>query len=90
MQKAQGALEYLIIIAAVLAISAVVVMFVTGAAGTGKSEALYGACQSAAAECKLLQKANPSNPCVICEESCADPISAQYSAVRKAAQPTFM
>ena len=72
MRKGQGGLEYLIIIAAVLAISAVVVFFVTGSAGTSKSEAMYKNCQEAAVECSALKAINPNNPCNLCDDKCID------------------
>ena len=69
-KKGQGSLEYLIIIAAVLAISAIVVLFVTGAfsgAGAAKDVSL---CKSVASNCgnKL---ATGGSACVECEEACA-------------------
>lgn len=51
MAKAQGALEYLIIIAAVLAIAAVVVMFLTGTLSSGGSDAYLAMCKEAATRC---------------------------------------
>lgn len=52
MRKAQGSLEYLIIIAAVLAIAAVVVMFLTGALGGTTAGGNIAQCKVAAAGCK--------------------------------------
>lgn len=45
----QGALEYLIIVAAVLAIAAIVVLFLTGAFQSTSSD--IGACKAQAASC---------------------------------------
>ena len=52
MRKAQGSLEYLIIIAAVLAIAAVVVMFLTGALGGTAKSGNIAQCKVAAASCR--------------------------------------
>jgi len=49
MRKAQGALEYLIIIAAVLAIAAIVVLFLTGAFSGISAE--VSKCRNAASSC---------------------------------------
>ena len=72
-KKAQGSLEYLIIIAAVISISAIVIFLVTGSAGNSEKNVLYSSCRQAAVECGLLHKANPNNTCQICDESCVDP-----------------
>jgi len=53
MRKAQGALEYLIIIAAVLAIAAIVVLFLTGAFKSPLNSAQYTACKNAASACAM-------------------------------------
>ncbi len=50
-QKAQGALEYLIITAAVLAIAAVVVTVISGAFGGGQASADVSQIQADAADC---------------------------------------
>jgi len=39
--KAQGGLEYLIILAAVLMVAGISVLFITGSAGAGKSSIMY-------------------------------------------------
>ncbi len=49
MRKAQGALEYLIIIAAVLAIAAIVVLFLTGVFSSVKGD--LARCRSTTANC---------------------------------------
>ena len=53
MRKAQGALEYLIIIAAVLAIAAIVVLFLTGAFKSSVSSGNYAVCKNQATNCNL-------------------------------------
>jgi uncharacterized protein (UPF0333 family) len=49
--RAQGSLEYLIIVAAVLAIGAIVILFLTQSASSGSTSALVAECQSAASKC---------------------------------------
>jgi hypothetical protein len=51
MRKAQGALEYLIIIAAVLAIAAIVVLFITGAFKGATGGGDIAKCRLAATTC---------------------------------------
>lgn len=51
MRKAQGALEYLIIIAAVLAIAAIVVLFITGAFKGASGGGDIAKCRLTAATC---------------------------------------
>ena len=51
MRKAQGALEYLIIIAAVLAIAAIVVLFLTGAFTGASGGGDLAKCRLAASTC---------------------------------------
>jgi len=51
MRKAQGALEYLIIIAAVLAIAAIVVLFITGAFRGATGGGDIAKCRLAATTC---------------------------------------
>ncbi len=51
MRKAQGSLEYLIIIAAVLAIAAIVVLFMTGAVKSSSTTAKISGCKTEAARC---------------------------------------
>ena len=51
MRKAQGALEYLIIIAAVLAIAAIVVLFITGAFRGATGGGDIAKCRLAASTC---------------------------------------
>ena len=51
MRRAQGSLEYLIIIAAVLAIAAIVVLFMTGAFKSSSTTAKISECKTEAARC---------------------------------------
>ena len=72
MKKGQGALEYLIIIAAVLAVAAIVVYFLTGALGGQQEQASFAECKNAAAACKNSRLLTPMDPCIQCEEACID------------------
>lgn len=72
MMKGQGALEYLIIIAAVLGISAVVVLFVSGAFTGATGGADISKCRLAAANCQKDMALGVSTSCNYCEEACRD------------------
>jgi len=74
MRKAQGALEYLIIIAAVLAIAAIVVLFLTGAFKSPLSSATYSACkqQTSACSMKLSTGATQINCQADCMTACTN------------------
>ena len=73
MKKAQGSLEYLIIMAAVLAIAAVVVMFIaTMSEGETKSVSV-ASCKLEASKCKLTHYSAPDDPCLSCDVACDDP-----------------
>ncbi len=75
--RAQGALEYLIIIAAVLAISSIVIFFLTGTFGGQKEQATLNDCKQAASNCKV-KHMNTMNPnCPECEEACVDSVSGE-------------
>ncbi len=67
----QGALEYLIVIAAVLAIAAIVVLFVSGSFGVSKKGADVSACKAAAARCSVEKATSPGAPCDYCEQECS-------------------
>jgi hypothetical protein len=73
--KAQGALEYLIIIAAVLAIAAVTVTFMSGVFGTSSESANIALCRQAAASCDNKLATGVSKSCPECEKSCINPIT---------------
>ena len=86
MKNAQGSLEYLIIIAAVLAVTAVVVMFITGAFGTSKSSASTSTCQTATSSCfNKIQtgtalKGAGGGCDTICNTGCIDPTTGKGAA----------
>ena len=70
--RAQGALEYLIIIAAVLGISAVVVLFVGGAFIGSSGGADISKCRLAAANCQKDMATGLSITCPYCDTACKD------------------
>jgi len=70
--KAQGALEYLIIIAAVLGISAVVVLFVTGVFTGSIGGADISKCRVAAANCQRDLTLGLGTSCTQCDAACVD------------------
>jgi hypothetical protein len=70
MRKAQGALEYLIIIAAVLAIAAIVVLFITGAFSGASGGGDIAKCRLAAATCNQNIVTGIYTDGESCEESC--------------------
>jgi len=72
MMRAQGALEYLIIIAAVLGISAVVVLFVSGAFTSSTAGADIAKCRLAAANCQRDLTLGLGTSCIQCEAACKD------------------
>jgi len=77
MAKAQGALEYLIIIAAVLGIAAVSVLFLTSTSAAAKSPASISACRVAASNCGLRTATGVTTSCPECDIACKDPATGQ-------------
>ncbi|GEM_PF-2474755 len=71
--KGQGSLEYLIIIAAVLLVSGIVVLVVTGSFGVQQNNVVYNACKQAAKECSLALSVDQAAKCDFCDSSCTDP-----------------
>lgn len=72
MKKAQGSLEYLIIVAAVLAVAAIVVLFLTGSFGVTKAGASVSECKAAASQCSVDIATTTGAICDYCEEKCTD------------------
>jgi len=70
MAKAQGSLEYLIIIAVVLAVTAIVTLIAVNSFGSQQNRYFYTSCANAAAVCKTSLSANPSAQCSACDTSC--------------------
>lgn len=73
--RAQGSLEYLIIVAAVLAIGAIVILFLTQSAGSGNTSALVAQCQAAASSCAStmmtsgMTSCSTLSTCAICSDA---------------------
>ncbi|MFH0986431.1 MAG: PQQ-binding-like beta-propeller repeat protein [Candidatus Micrarchaeota archaeon] len=75
--RAQGSLEYLIIIAAVIAVAAIVVLFLTGSSGTVNTD--VSLCKQAASDCSVEIATSPGSPCSYCDGVCGDdPLLVQY------------
>ena len=75
MRKGQGSLEYLIIVAAVLAVAAIVIMFLTGAIGSSRDTSDVGQCRIALTNVYNEQQAFGGSSATTesaCEEACAD------------------
>jgi len=70
MHRAQGSLEYLVIIGAVLAISATIIMLATSAFVGQQSSVNINACREAAAQCKAVHYSIPKDPCSQCNTAC--------------------
>lgn len=68
--EGQGALEYLIIVAAVLAIAAIVVLFLTGAFRGTKAGASVSECKAAASQCATDLATTTGATCDYCVEKC--------------------
>lgn len=67
----QGALEYLIIVAAVLAIAAIVVLFLTGAFRGQQGAGNVAICKDAASRCNVdLSTSSGLAACSYCDTSC--------------------
>ncbi|MBI1973463.1 class III signal peptide-containing protein, partial [Candidatus Micrarchaeota archaeon] len=70
--KAQGSLEYMILIGVVLAIASVVVLFISGSFQGQTASGLFANCRSAAGQCQISKLTSPDDPCVQCRQQCAD------------------
>jgi len=75
MARAQGSLEYLIILAAVLAIAAVTVLFLTGVTKGQSSTVSVATCKQASDICKLSQLSSPNDPCLACNAACVNQVT---------------
>src|SRR5512136_782782 len=73
MASAQGALEYLAIIAAVLGIAAVLVYSISGVVSAQVPSAAIGTCKQAAIDCKNSRLVTPNDPCPSCDSACRNP-----------------
>jgi len=72
MARAQGSLEYLIIIAVVLAVSGIVIGYMTGVVGGQKSKVTVTGCKQAAIDCKAAKMLSSNDPCTACDTACKD------------------
>lgn len=70
MARAQGSLEYLVIISVALAITVVVTLIVVNSFGSQQNRYVYNTCANAAASCKTSLSANPASECSFCDTSC--------------------
>ena len=68
--RAQGALEYLIIIAAVLGIATVTVLFLTGVFSGSVSSAEFSKCRASASNCNKDIALWSTPPCSYCDDAC--------------------
>ncbi|MEM0372376.1 MAG: fibronectin type III domain-containing protein [archaeon] len=72
MKRAQGSMEYLIIIAAVIAIAAIVVLFLSSALQTQSQASTIGKCKQAASQCKTELSTSTGAKCPYCYEQCVN------------------
>jgi len=70
--RAQGSLEYMVIIAVILAISGIVILYTSGILGTQKSAVSISLCKQTAEKCKLSKMTSPTDPCNACIAACAN------------------
>jgi len=75
--RAQGAIEYMIIIAAVLGVAAVVVLFVTGVFTTASGSSNINLCREAASNCNRDLTLGLGGACNYCNTSCILPNGSQ-------------
>ncbi|MFH0986869.1 MAG: hypothetical protein V1911_02345 [Candidatus Micrarchaeota archaeon] len=75
--SAQGSLEYLVILGAVITVSALVVVYLAGSSGESAKNVQIQECVSAAAKCEVNHFSNPADPCNFCAEDCADSTGAE-------------
>jgi hypothetical protein len=70
--RGQGSLEYLIIIAAVLAIAAIVVLFLTGAFTSTTSTGGISVCKESASKCATERATSVGATCSYCNTACQE------------------
>ena len=72
--KGQGSLEYLVIIAGVLSVAAMVVFFMNTTSAQSTTQAIRSACMQATAECENFRMGNDMVECPhMCARACSDP-----------------
>jgi len=70
MARAQGSLEYLIIISVAIAVVAIVSMIIVNSFGQRQSDFVMASCTSAASTCRSTLIADPTASCDFCDTSC--------------------
>jgi len=80
MPRAQGAIEYLVIVAAVLTIAAIVTVFMSGLLSGQSSAVSINACKQASVDCKASRLLAPVDPCSQCIQACTDSKGAEVFA----------
>jgi len=70
MKKGQLSAEFLVLLAAVLLISVVVIKLVTAPSEQNKESYVLSNCQAAAQQCEFIHRADASYSCGFCEEQC--------------------
>ena len=73
MLKAQGSLEFMVIIAVVLAIVGITTLYMSGLLSGQSSQASVALCKQASQTCKLSKLSSPNDPCLSCDTACINP-----------------
>jgi len=72
MPRAQGSLEYLVILAVILTVSGIVIGYMTGIISGQRSSVTITGCKQVAVDCKASKLLSPSDPCTACDTACKD------------------
>jgi len=70
MPKAQGSLEYMVIIAVVLAIAGITTLYMSGLLKGQSSQVSVATCKQASETCALSKMSSPNDPCLSCNNAC--------------------
>jgi hypothetical protein len=70
MAKAQGALEYLAIMAVAIAVITIVSLMMINTGGTQTKEYAFASCRQAATTCNITISMNPTDSCTVCDNAC--------------------
>ncbi len=68
--RAQGSLEYLMVVAVILAVAGIVVYFVANSSGKSVTDSNFAECKKAANQCQGSRLLAPNDPCLFCEKAC--------------------
>lgn len=68
--RAQGALSYIVIIAAILSVSTIVVLYVSGVVTHQSKSVSISSCRQTASQCKLSKMTSPTAECPACIDVC--------------------